>query len=107
MRVVLSSQARGDVGSIARHTAQEFGALQKQRYMAGLREHLEILGANPSLGRLLVESSGLRVSHYQRHRVLYRVLADVLEVARVLHDARQAELERVLAREAERQHRDP
>ncbi|MEM1097694.1 MAG: hypothetical protein AAGH92_02780 [Planctomycetota bacterium] len=102
-RVVLSSVAQSDIDEIAFATVKRYGWGQFELYEAKMRRTLdEIVRAphgvparvEPELTRLIGHASAVWSRHLgrrARHRWYYRVVddagAEVVQVARLLHDA--------------------
>jgi plasmid stabilization system protein ParE len=65
--------------------------------MKGLRESFEHLAAHPGSGAVIATGSEIRCWIHQGHyRVLYRERGDRLEIGRIIHTAREQELQRAL-----------
>ena len=101
---VVSAAAR-DLEGIHEYTVEQFGPMQAARYVDGLREAFERLAHFPRIGVEARPASGIRVWHYQKHRIVYRVTRDGIEVTRVPHAARDVDLvlEHYAALRAEKQ----
>lgn len=84
--------AARDLEGIHEHTVDQFGPSQAARYIDGLREAFDRLALFPRIGVEARPGSGVRVWHYQRHRVVYRVTPEAIEVSRVLHAAQDVDL---------------
>jgi toxin ParE1/3/4 len=91
--LVVSAAARRDLTSIARYTEEQWGGVQRQRYMDSLRECLAGLCRSPEFGALRQDlGRGYRSIACGRHAVFYRQTATDIVVIRVLHqrmDVRQ------------------
>lgn len=88
--VTLLPSAEQDLEAIHEYTVSAWSAGQAQRYLFGLRESLDRLAGFPSMGVEI--GSGVRVWHYQRHRIVYREAEDGIEVSRVFHSSRDVDL---------------
>lgn len=96
-RLALSAAASADLDEIHQHTAEQFGEDQARRYLAGLRDALDLLTTQPGMGTVVQPGSEIRCwIHRGHYRVLYRDRGDYLEIARMLHTAREAEYQRAL-----------
>lgn len=85
----LSRLAVSDLQSIGEYTVRRWGLEQAEHYLAELRKALDMLAANPGLGRSCEEiRAGYRRMEHEQHVVFYRVRADVdgIEVIRILHN---------------------
>jgi toxin ParE1/3/4 len=97
LRPALSPEAVADLEEIRQYTAERFGEDQTRRYMSGLREALEQLASHPDSGREIVPGSEIRCwIHRSYYRVLYRKRGSHLEIGRIVHVAREQELQRAL-----------
>jgi toxin ParE1/3/4 len=93
----LSPEAAADLEEIRQYTAEQFGEDQARRYMKGLREAFEQLAAHPGSGTVIATGSEIRCwIHRGHYRVLYRERGDRLEIGRIIHTAREQELQRAL-----------
>lgn len=96
-RLALSAEASIDLDEIRQHTEEQFGVDQARRYLSGLRDALDLLTTQPSMGTVVLPGSEIRCwIHRGHYRVLYRDHGDHLEIGRVLHTAREAEYQRAL-----------
>jgi len=86
------SAAERDLEAIHEYTVEEFGPTQAGRYLAGLRAAFERLAHFPRIGVEARSASGIRVWHYQRHRIVYRETPEGIVISRVLHAAREVDL---------------
>lgn len=87
-RLVISEEARADLGQIASFTSQEWGERQQSRYLSAIRRRLAELRRRPELGRPRNEVVvGSRSILAGRHVIFYAVTLDAVEVIRVLHDS--------------------
>lgn len=97
LRPVLSPEAAADLEEIRQYTSEQFGEDQARRYLSGLREAFEQLASYPSSGREIVPGSEIRCwIHRGHYRVLYRERGGRLEIGRIIHTAREQELQRAL-----------
>lgn len=97
LRPALSPEAVADLEEIRQYTSELFGEDQARRYMSGLREAFEQLASHPDSGREIASGSEIRCwIHHGQYRVLYRERGDRLEIGRIIHTAREQELQRAL-----------
>ncbi|HEX4952336.1 MAG TPA: type II toxin-antitoxin system RelE/ParE family toxin [Thermoanaerobaculia bacterium] len=96
MAIRFSRASVRDLEDIRAHTLREFGPVQEQRYLEGLRHHLELLEQFPRSAPLYRRGGSLRVSTYQSHRVFYRDDGGGIAVKRIVHHAR--DLDRIVGR---------
>ena len=86
LRVVLSPEAETDLEDILFYTQQQHGETQRERYRDRLIEAILRLAEHPHMGTSRPElPRDVRVFPVERHRIFYRVIADTLQIARVLH----------------------
>jgi toxin ParE1/3/4 len=97
LRPVLSPEAIADLEEIRQYTSEHFGEDQARRYMSDLREAFEQLASFSDSGREIASGSEIRCwIHRGHYRVLYRERDDRLEIGRIIHTAREQELQRAL-----------
>jgi toxin ParE1/3/4 len=85
---VLSPLARKDLRQIWGYTAERWGIEQADRYIRGLHRAIEIVADDPDRGRRCYNiRAGYRKYSAAAHVVFFRVLADGIEVMRVLHQS--------------------
>lgn len=84
--ILLSPRAQRDLESIWDDTASRWGMTQAEQYTRQLWQHLVILGGNPAMGRACPE---IRAGYYKypsgSHLVFYQLVADGIDVVRILH----------------------
>jgi toxin ParE1/3/4 len=93
LRPALSPEAVADLEEIRQYTFERFGEDQARRYLSGLRKAFEELASCPDSGREIAPGSEIR---YWIHRSLYRERGNHLEIGRIIHVAREQELQRAL-----------
>jgi toxin ParE1/3/4 len=97
LRPALSPEAVADLEEIRQYTFERFGEDQARRYLNGLRKAFKELAAYPDSGREIAPGSEIRYwIHRSHYRVLYRERGNHLEIGRILHVAREQELQRAL-----------
>ncbi len=97
LRPALSPEAVADLEEIRQYASERFGEDQARRYMSGLREAFEQLASYPDSGREIASGSEIHCWIHQSHyRVLYRKRGNHLEIGRIIHVAREQELQRAL-----------
>lgn len=96
-RPTLSPEAVADLEEIRQYTAERYGEDQARRYLRELRQAFEQLAFYPGSGKLIAPGSDIRCwIHRGQYRVLYRERGDRLEIGRIIHTARDHELQRAL-----------
>jgi toxin ParE1/3/4 len=109
LKLQITGPARRDIAAIAKWSLREFGEAAAMRYRTLIRQALLDIEADPERPgsdkrpELMIE--GVRTYHLSfsrgragrpgvkdpRHFLLYRCRGDVIEVARIIHDARDLE----------------
>lgn len=86
MRIEFTTDANADLRSIRTYTVRVHGSAQARRYIAGLRERMMQIAANPRAGRIYreAEPETWRAT-WRKHFIYYRVEGEVLLIVRVLH----------------------
>ena len=90
MIVKLRARARADLREIAAYTAERYGEPAAAEYLRAIDAALLRLCDYPEIGEAYPERPGLRSYPAGRHRAYYRVEAQTIVVARVLHKAMDA-----------------
>lgn len=96
--------ARQDLVDIFRRYAREAGIGTARRFLAQAEKTFRRLAGMPGIGAHLdLENPALAdlrffpISHYKKYLVFYRPITDGIEIARVLHGAR--DIQRILVEE--------
>jgi toxin ParE1/3/4 len=85
--VIVSPDARADFIDIRAYTLQQWGEDQRDLYEAALLRAVTALADFPEVGtRKPQVFPGCRVRPVERHVLYYRILGDVIEVVRILHE---------------------
>jgi toxin ParE1/3/4 len=85
-RYLLSPAAQVDLEQIWDFTHDRWGVDQAEEYLRELQRAIERAAANPLIGRACVEiRPGYRKLAAGSHVLFYRVTAEGIDVARVLH----------------------
>lgn len=88
-RYVISDLADQDVLDIALYLARKGGAATSDRFVDRLFATFSLLAQSPLMGRSRDDlSSGIRSFPVGSYLVLYRLLEDSIEIARVVHGSR-------------------
>ena len=88
----LRQAARGDLKSIGRYTLKHHGKIQRDRYLAGLKERFELLADNPHFGRPRDEiKTDYHCSDYGKHIVFYLIQKEYVEIVAILHESMMPE----------------
>jgi toxin ParE1/3/4 len=86
-RYVLSPRAQGDLDEIWTYTVKHWGIGQAMIYLRQIGQHIEIVAAQPMLGRACPE---VRVGYYKypsgSHVLFYRLIDGGIDVVRILHE---------------------
>jgi toxin ParE1/3/4 len=82
----LRPRAIADLDEIWDYTVETWNEDQAERYLAGLHDALELLAAQPEIGRSRSDlHPGLLASNYAKHLIFYCRAAWGIDVVRVLH----------------------
>ena len=85
--LVLTDEAQEDFEDILASTQLKWGDEQRQRYAVLLNTALEKIANDPRLGRKRQGTPpGYQLYHAGCHYIVYRVMAQTIFVARILHD---------------------
>jgi len=91
-KVKLSDLAVTDLVEIEEYTARTWGEAQTQGYMGKIRTRLYRLAGHALTGKRRAELGKDLYSFPEEHHIIfYRLIGDMLEVARVLHHAMDVE----------------
>jgi toxin ParE1/3/4 len=86
MRFKLSTQASHDVEDIYLYGYINFGEEQADLYSSRMHKCIEILCANPEIGRLDIRvNPAVRRFDFESHVIFYDIEADSILIVRVLH----------------------
>ena len=87
-RYVLSPAAQADLEQIWDYTFDRWGVDQAEHYLRELQLVIELVAANPGIGKMCEEiRPGYRKLAAGSHVLFYRMTADnVIDVQRVLHE---------------------
>ena len=92
-RVFPTEAARADLVAIREYSIERFGSDVADDYFLGFDEAFDLLSRHPLAGPAMPEfGDGIRCLTHRRHRLFYKVDADIVLIVRVLHaamDARQ------------------
>ena len=85
--VVLSPDAEADIDSILLFTWQQWGEEQRDRYEAALESAIAALADFPEIGSRRPQIfPDCRIRSVERHIVYDRIVGDVIDVVRILHE---------------------
>jgi toxin ParE1/3/4 len=85
---VLSPRAQADIDEIWDYTADQWGDDQAERYIRDLRRAIETIARNPNRGRSCdFIRPGYRKFPVGAHMILFRLIADGINVVRILHQS--------------------
>jgi toxin ParE1/3/4 len=87
-RYLIAARAERDLTEIADYIAADSPG-NASRFIRKLKNHFSLLAARPLIGRMRPElAAGVRSIHTGRYIIFYRVIDDGIEIARVIHSAR-------------------
>jgi plasmid stabilization system protein ParE len=89
MRVDITAEAEADLAAIGAYIAAE-SPFRAARLLLEIQEACHAIGLVPLASPLAegLESQGIRRKVYRRYLIFYRIKADVVEIAHVIHGAR-------------------
>ncbi len=88
-KALLAQRARKDLVEIRQYTVNRWGKEQARKYLGQIRQRMDDLANRRLHGKLREDiASNLKSYHAGRHVVFYVESEKGIEVARVLHDAR-------------------
>lgn len=88
MRYVLSPRAQADIDEIWEYSADRWDINQANRYIAQIRKAVEAIASDPRRGRSCDEiRQGYRRFSAGSHVLFFRIVADQVDVVRVLHQS--------------------
>ena len=86
-RYPLSPLARADHDHTWEHTSRRWDDDQAETYLRMIQAAIEVVAANPKLGRLYDEiRAGYRRHRVGSHLILYRETPVAIDIVRVLHE---------------------
>lgn len=84
--VVLSPRALADLDEIWEYTESNWNTNQAERYLRDIASTLELIGADPRRGQdCSTVRAGYRKFAVGAHVVFYRLVADTVDIVRILH----------------------
>lgn len=84
----ISTEAENDIDEIVAYTIANWGREQGEKYLSKLEDGLNLLVANPHLGRPCdAIQSGLRRFEIERHVAFYLSKPEEVLVVRILHQS--------------------
>lgn len=86
-RIKFRTAASADMRNVARDTTARWGEAQARAYVARLRDEIKALTEFPERFPQFEPRAGMRRMNCGRHAVFYLVLAEQIEIIRVLHVA--------------------
>ena len=88
MSYVLSPRAQADIDEIWEYSADRWDIDQANRYISEIRRAIEVVASDPRRGRPCDEiRRGYRRFSAGSHVLFFRIVADQIDVARVLHQS--------------------
>jgi len=87
-RFTLSEDAVADLREIGRFTLRQWGAEQRNRYLAQLDRQFARIAVNPNLGRARPEiGEGIRSAPEGSHLIIFQVKGTGVEILNVVHQS--------------------
>lgn len=85
----LSARAERDLIELRRYSFQEFGKVIADRYVDDIEAAFTLLSDNPRAGAAQPDyGRGIRAFSRRKHRIIYRISGNTLQIVRVLHVSR-------------------
>ena len=82
----LSREAQTDLHDIALSSEDQFGNMQRRKYVQGLQAKAQQIAARPEIGRDRQDlMQGLKSVPYVSHTLYYLVQEDGIAIVRILH----------------------
>ena len=87
-RIVKQARAEQDLLEIWLYTLNEWGEHRADEYLNKLDQAIQLLAEQPLMCRERIElTPPVRIHRHAHHLVVYLVLADGINVIRILHDS--------------------
>lgn len=84
----VSNAAKGDIRKIGRYTQDQWGAVQRRRYLSGLNEKFTALAQTPEIAAERREfDPPVRIHQYEKHLIVYVIDDEGILIVRVLHQS--------------------
>lgn len=84
---VISKKAISDLDEIWLYTVEKWSVEQANRYYNLIIDEINYICKKPTAGRRLEDTrKGYQVSKVKSHLIFYRVVKNVVEVVRILHE---------------------
>lgn len=91
-RIILSRAAYGDLVEIGEYGEAHFGSLAADSYHDDIERCFERLADHPLSGEArAVWGVGIRYLVCNRHRIVYRLSDDTVQILRILHHSRDVQ----------------
>jgi toxin ParE1/3/4 len=92
IKLRISVDARLDLVEIRLFSNEQFGKSVTDTYFRGFNEMFALLRSHPHIGQPEPDlGDGVRSLGHRSHRIYYRVADNIIEIARILHKARDAQ----------------
>jgi toxin ParE1/3/4 len=85
MRIRYSTEAHNDLVDIISYGNENFGSVQSGKYVAQIRNAIELIGLNPELARLRTElERPVRIHTIGAHMVVFNIEDGTAVIVRIL-----------------------
>ncbi len=85
MRIRYSTEAHNDLVDIITYGKDNFGAAQSSKYVAQIRNAIELIGLNPEMARLRTElKRPVRIHTVGTHMVVFAIEEGMIVIVRIL-----------------------
>ena len=92
-RYTLSPQAQNSILQIAEYTLENYGKVQRKKYLGLLRDKMRLVAKSPAMGK---ERPEIKAGYYsiraEKHFIYYRIADSGIEIIDVLHQAMEPRL---------------
>lgn len=84
----VSRAAQEDIRGIGVYTEQQWGRVQRRKYLSGMEARFERLAESPALASERSEfTPPVRIHRYEKHLIVYTAEDDGIFIVRVLHES--------------------
>lgn len=85
MRIRYSTEAHNDLVDIIAYGNENFGSAQSGKYIAQIRNAIELIGLNPDMARLRTElERPVRIHTVGSHMVVFNIDEGMIVIVRIL-----------------------
>ena len=86
LQVLILPSAKADINRIWHRTVRRWDETQAFKYLDKIHVRIERLSVLPNIGKTIGDAEkGYRSLRAEEHLIIYRILGETVEVARILH----------------------